>query len=82
MLKRFIAGAVCPSCGVMDTIRIFTDGVLKHRECVACHYSDEIRSEQGPNHELPKTRIDSEEITLNKGVDVIRIIDKPVNNSM
>ncbi|MDP0562196.1 MAG: YheV family putative zinc ribbon protein [Candidatus Endonucleobacter sp. (ex Gigantidas childressi)] len=75
MSKRFIAGAVCPSCGVIDTIQIFTDGILKHRECVVCHYSDAIRPDHSPNNELPKTHISREEITLNKDVDVIRIID-------
>jgi uncharacterized metal-binding protein (TIGR02443 family) len=37
--KRFIAGAVCPRCGVMDRIVVAPDG--ESRECIACDFSDE-----------------------------------------
>jgi uncharacterized metal-binding protein (TIGR02443 family) len=37
--KRFIAGAVCPRCGVMDRIVVTPDG--KSRECIACDFADE-----------------------------------------
>lgn len=37
--KRFIAGAVCPRCGVMDRIVVTPDG--KNRECIACDFADE-----------------------------------------
>lgn len=40
--KRFIAGAVCPACSRMDTIRSWqVDGVM-HRECVECGYADSL----------------------------------------
>ena len=32
--KRFIAGAVCPRCGVMDRIVVSGDG--EQRSCVDC----------------------------------------------
>ncbi|WP_075186357.1 YheV family putative zinc ribbon protein [Teredinibacter haidensis] len=42
MKKRFIAGAVCPKCGVMDKILNYQDEEKNYRECVACGYKDEI----------------------------------------
>lgn len=35
---RFIAGAVCPRCGVMDRIRVLADSDT--RECIDCGFSD------------------------------------------
>jgi uncharacterized metal-binding protein (TIGR02443 family) len=37
--RRFIAGAVCPRCGVMDRIVVSGDGVT--RSCIDCGFSDE-----------------------------------------
>lgn len=41
-IKRFIAGAVCPSCSEMDKLRAWRDDDLgfQYRECVACGYQD------------------------------------------
>ena len=41
-VKRFIAGAVCPACSEMDTIRMFQVDDVPHRECVACGYADTL----------------------------------------
>lgn len=41
-VKRFIAGAVCPACSKMDTIRMFQVDDVPHRECVACGYADTL----------------------------------------
>ena len=38
-MRRFIAGAVCPRCGLMDKLQVDTERNL--RECVSCGYSDE-----------------------------------------
>ena len=38
MVRRFIAGAVCPRCGLMDKLRIDTE--TQERECVNCGFSD------------------------------------------
>jgi transcriptional repressor NrdR len=35
-IKRFIAGAVCPRCGVMDRLRTHRDEVREYRECIEC----------------------------------------------
>lgn len=39
MPRRFIAGAVCPRCGLQDKLVVDTEAGL--RECVSCGFSDE-----------------------------------------
>ncbi|UTA47914.1 YheV family putative metal-binding protein [Simiduia sp. 21SJ11W-1] len=41
--KRFIAGAVCPSCSEMDRIMMYRIDDVDYRECVACGFKDEMR---------------------------------------
>ncbi len=50
--RRFIAGAVCPRCGLMDKIVVAVGG--QERLCVSCGYSD--ARPEGPAVE-PKTRV-------------------------
>ncbi len=38
MAIRFIAGAVCPRCGLMDKLRV--DSETQRRQCVSCGFSD------------------------------------------
>jgi len=40
--KRFIAGAVCPACSAMDTIKMYEEDGVPHRECVECGYADTL----------------------------------------
>jgi uncharacterized metal-binding protein (TIGR02443 family) len=37
-MRRFIAGAVCPRCGLMD--KLVVDSESDERECVSCGYRD------------------------------------------
>lgn len=39
--KRFIAGAVCPNCGTLDTVFILTGGERESRHCTRCDLSEE-----------------------------------------
>ena len=39
MPRRFIAGAVCPRCGLQDKLVVDTEA--GSRECVSCGFSDE-----------------------------------------
>ena len=41
-IKRFIAGAICPACSKMDTIRMYQQDGTAHRECVECGYADSL----------------------------------------
>lgn len=51
--RRFIAGAVCPRCGVMD--RTVIDLASERRECIACGFGEE-RPQAGAAPE-PPTRV-------------------------
>lgn len=43
MKKRFIAGAVCPSCALMDKLFTYQREGKEFRECVSCGFSDEMK---------------------------------------
>ncbi|WP_339339522.1 YheV family putative zinc ribbon protein [uncultured Oceanicoccus sp.] len=48
IIKRFIAGAVCPRCAEMDKLVMYDNGDGQQvRECVSCGYSD-IMTDEGP----------------------------------
>ena len=58
--KRFIAGAVCPRCGVQDRIRVYSIDGATYRECVACDFSDlleEAVADPQPDGRLPEGRL-------------------------
>ncbi len=42
IVKRFIAGAVCPRCGEMDCLKMYRDESREYRECVRCDFSDSM----------------------------------------
>ena len=56
VVKRFIAGAVCPACEQLDGVRMWKVEEVQHRDCVHCGYGDTLNA-QG-NVELP-TRVSS-----------------------
>ncbi len=42
-VKRFIAGAVCPRCGVMDRIVSYVDSSQRSvRECIDCGFHEKL----------------------------------------
>jgi hypothetical protein len=43
IVKRFIAGAVCPRCAEMDKLVIYKRDGKDFRECVNCDFGDEMR---------------------------------------
>ncbi|MFC0708903.1 YheV family putative zinc ribbon protein [Azorhizophilus paspali] len=43
--KQFIAGAVCPACESMDTVRMWDVDGVPHRECVSCSFADILNAE-------------------------------------
>ncbi|MGF1737901.1 YheV family putative zinc ribbon protein [Photobacterium satsumensis] len=43
--KRFIAGAVCPSCSQQDTLRWWQENDVERVECVSCGHAD-VRAPQ------------------------------------
>lgn len=86
--KRFIAGAVCPRCAVMDRIFIYKQNRDTVRECYNCGYNDKLiaedatkamptrvnRNEQGHIvNDFPS--IDQNIPLKDASVDVIKMID-------
>ena len=56
MNKRFIAGAVCPSCAALDRLVIFKENGLTVRECVACGFTDTQNEELEAQSQTLKIR--------------------------
>lgn len=76
--KRFIAGAICPSCGEMDSIQMYMDSDGHQiKECVECEFSETLSSEPGLKGDLPETRIPREEKVLEDSMEIVRIIPLP-----
>ena len=46
-LRRFIAGARCPSCGRFDTLALDAEAGARVCECVACGFRDSLDREAG-----------------------------------
>lgn len=59
---RFIAGAVCPRCAAMDTVRLFRRDGKSFRDCVECGFEEQADFDQAPSSasekELP-TRVNA-----------------------
>jgi len=71
-IKRFIAGAVCPKCGAMDTIRSYEITDTMVRECVMCDFSDEMSAHAGPD-ELPTRVNQADKLVLDEDEQVVKI---------
>ena len=54
--RRFIAGALCPKCAVMDKLVVFKEDDNTFRECVNCGYREEM--EFSPKLKPLPTRVD------------------------
>ena len=75
MIKRFIAGAVCPSCAAIDTTLVYMHMGKEHLECVDCRYSDTMNANVSSDAVLPKTRVAKEEQAPDKEIDIIRVVE-------
>lgn len=69
--KRFIAGAVCPSCNQMDTVVVYRDGDEQMRECVRCGFCEGVAWDRPPAAGLP-TRVDR--TAAGEDVEIVRIL--------
>lgn len=78
VIKRFIAGAVCPACSEMDTIRTYQDDDGRPaRECVSCGYADTLdeRGNAVPR-EVP-TRVSKAKPAAEKKVQTVQFFPNP-----
>lgn len=46
-VRRFIAGAVCPACGLVDKIYVETDGKTVTRKCNRCDFTESLDPDGG-----------------------------------
>ena len=67
---RFIAGAICPSCGAQDSIKMYIQDNEKMFECVDCSYSDVQKSSR-----VFQENKQSDAIKKDNGVQIVRILD-------
>ena len=76
-VKRFIAGAICPQCNMMDTVRVFRvlSGKL-HRECVDCEFVDSVIQDSFLSSSPTESPIIREEKVLGNDIEIIRFIDE------
>lgn len=73
--KRFIAGAICPRCAVMDRIRTWEQNGVLYRECVNCDFFEQLPIETASTDEL-KTRVNKpREEDKRNDLQPIKILD-------
>ena len=61
VVKRFVAGAVCPRCAEMDKLRTWRDEQREFRECVSCGYQDAMRLDGAKEPQELDTRVNRPE---------------------
>lgn len=79
MQRRFIAGAVCPRCSVMDKVVMYDDSEGRRvRECVSCGFRDAL-NEHGQPIELAtrvnQPRAGEAPLAHEDEVQVVRLFD-------
>ena len=53
--RRFIAGAVCPSCGEQDKIVVFEEEQEQKMQCIHCNYQrskEELNAEKNTESKI------------------------------
>ncbi|MEX0942849.1 MAG: YheV family putative metal-binding protein [Pseudomonadales bacterium] len=45
--RRFIAGAICPACGLADKIYVETNGKTATRNCCRCDFTESLDLDGG-----------------------------------
>jgi uncharacterized metal-binding protein (TIGR02443 family) len=71
---RFIAGAVCPACGVVDRIVVEGDLDNRLRRCVECNFRETLSSRSSVSEPAQSARADA---ALPDAVDAIRLVTGP-----
>ncbi len=75
IVKRFIAGAVCPRCGEMDKLKAWTEDDIQYRECVACDFTDEMSLTAPPELAEPATRVNQTQPDPKDEIQVVNLMD-------
>ena len=75
VVKRFVAGVVCPRCGAMDKIRVHTENERQFRECVSCGFQDVLNAD-GQISEL-STRVTPKAKKIDAQTQPLKFYRKP-----
>ena len=59
--KRFIAGAVCPKCALLDKIVMYRSEDGEYRECVSCDFTDKMNFKPKPRELETRVNVTEEE---------------------
>lgn len=75
MMKRFIAGAVCPKCNERDKLKAGMDEAgNQHRECVSCGFEDRIVA-GAPDELVTRVNQPREQANTQADISVVRILE-------
>ncbi|MWJ29456.1 YheV family putative metal-binding protein [Halomonas sp. ZH2S] len=75
VIKRFIAGVICPRCAEMDRIRAWEQNGIRYRECVSCDFFEQLAIEDEALGEL-NTRVNQvRDEQKQQDVQPVRILD-------
>jgi len=55
--KRFIAGAVCPSCKAMDTLAVWKEDQVEVVECAQCGHHQRQTDAVAEKHVRPQEQV-------------------------
>ncbi len=77
VIKRFVAGAVCPRCGEMDTIRVYRNEIREYRECIKCDYVDGQNLDGSPEDEAELVTRVNQQKEDTPDTQVIQIMANP-----
>ncbi len=84
IVKRFVAGAVCPRCSAMDKIKSWTDDSGQHRECVSCGYSDVMNDQMTPQEvdtRVNQVRPGEAVLAHEDEVQIVQLMDPSANTT-
>ena len=73
--RRFIAGAICPECQLMDKLVMYQQEDQRIRECVQCGFS-EVASRSFNSSQEITTRVNRQSTdTQDETIQRVRLID-------
>lgn len=75
-LKRFIAGAVCPRCSSMDTLRSYSEEGKQWRDCVDCGFRDEMHFSSTPVELQTRVNLSAEDKSKQTQILTIHPLDQ------
>lgn len=81
--KRFIAGAICPSCKEVDKLVMWSEDNLPHRECMACGFTDTFDEKKEKTSMTPElsTRVTPQQpIKAKQEAKIIQFFPNPKLN--